>query len=129
MSDAETTTPTPAYLAEFTHRVPVGARIPAGEEYVVYNPWFHTFSLRTSSSEVVQLVANPCYTRKPIAAPLPTKPGSLVIAHTADDLTRRPFMLDTDGTWFGPLYEGRSRWYSSKEFIDPAPAKAVEARP
>ena len=123
-----TTAITPAYLAEFIHRVPVGARIPDGEEYVVHSSLFNGFHLWTSDGEHIAPPSdNPCYTREPIAAPLPTEPGSLVIAHTAKDSTRRVFMRAAANDWFCS-HEGLPRWHFDKDLINPVPAKAVGVR-
>lgn len=117
---------TPTDLAEFCHEVPKRATIPAHTPFVTIDRYGNLRVLLDGLSEdrLPEERNDAYWTMEPIPDPgpvLPTETGSLVIAHTEDDPTRRVFMRDEAGPW----HDGERFWAAS-DIIDPVPAKAVE---
>ncbi len=80
------------------HRVPIGAKIPAGTPYAYVNQNCVTLRLEGAYVSVDVLREGTYYTEKPILPPLPTEEGAMIMV-SCNEMPPDILLTHKDGRW------------------------------
>ena len=81
------------------HRVPIGAKIPAGTPYAYVNQNCVTLRLDGAYVDITVIHDNTYYTEHPITPPLPTEEGATIVV-ASDAMSLDIFLTRVGGCWF-----------------------------